>query len=161
MSILGLQFHSRLKWVNFLPASSADNFCKQFGPKLFKTMVVFLRDYFEKVDSEKKNRQPKHENLPIMQVSNRRIKYFFVILREVFCYVNHLNCLIQKILKTFLLRNQNIFDLDTTLILGHTCTPLRRIQLQKFGTELQTYCKQLRLNYQIYRRIQASTEHIQ
>ena len=50
----------------YLQVSSADNLCKQFGPrsgptkhrawsesKLFDTLVVFLKVFFEKVDFEK------------------------------------------------------------------------------------------------------------
>ena len=37
--------------------SYADNFCKQFGPKLnskpFETMIVFFKEHFEKVNVEK------------------------------------------------------------------------------------------------------------
>ena len=48
---------------------SADNFCKQFGPKswskLFDTLMVFLKEFFEKVDFEKKKADDKgHEKLP-------------------------------------------------------------------------------------------------
>ena len=48
--------------------SSADKFCKQFGPrsgptkclscsgsKLFDTLIEFLKEFFEKVDLEKKS----------------------------------------------------------------------------------------------------------
>ena len=51
-----------------LLVSCADNFCKQFGPrsgptkfrarsgfKLFDTLIIFLREAFEKVDFEKTN----------------------------------------------------------------------------------------------------------
>ena len=57
---------------------SADNFCKQFGPssgptecqafsghKLFYTLLVFRKDFFEKVDFEKISRQQKSvQNFP-------------------------------------------------------------------------------------------------
>ena len=53
--------------------SSADNFCKQFGPrsgptvcsgyKMFETLIVFLKEFFEKVDFEKNQQTTKkHEN---------------------------------------------------------------------------------------------------
>ena len=32
---------------------------------ILKTFTLFLEEFFEKVDSENKNRQPKHENIPI------------------------------------------------------------------------------------------------
>ena len=63
--------------------SSADNLGKHFGPrsgptkcqalsgsKLFDTLMVFLKEFFKKVDFEKKNQQTtkkKHENLPRRQ----------------------------------------------------------------------------------------------
>ena len=41
----------------------ADNLCKQFetrsGSKLFDTMVVFMKEFFEKVDFEKKSEDDK------------------------------------------------------------------------------------------------------
>ena len=49
----------------FLPVSSTDNLCKQFGPRSgltkgqpdldlnFLTLMVFLKEFFEKVDFEK------------------------------------------------------------------------------------------------------------
>ena len=47
---------------NFL--LSADNLCKQFGPKsvskLFDTLIVFLKELFEKVNFEKKSADDKH-----------------------------------------------------------------------------------------------------
>ena len=52
--------------------SSADNFCKQFGPrsdptisraksgsKLFDTLMVFLKEFFRKVDFEQKSADDK------------------------------------------------------------------------------------------------------
>ena len=60
--------------------SSSDNLCKQFGPrsgptecrslsgsKLFDTLIVFLKDFFEKVYFEKSAGALKHEKLPSMQ----------------------------------------------------------------------------------------------
>ena len=59
--------------------SSADNLCKQFGPrsgptecrswsgsKLFDTLIVFLKEFFEKVDFEKNQQTTtkNHENYP-------------------------------------------------------------------------------------------------
>ena len=58
-------------WLSHLLVNyTADNFFKQFRPrsykielqarsgsKLFDTMIVFLKDFFEKVDFEKKNQQ--------------------------------------------------------------------------------------------------------
>ena len=54
------------KIIHLLLLSSADNICKQFGPtsgrterqsssgyKLFDTLTVFLKDFFEKVNFEK------------------------------------------------------------------------------------------------------------
>ena len=63
----------------FLLVSFADNFCKQFGPRLgltkrwplpgsnlFDTQMVFLKEFFEKVDFEKKTADDKkHEKIPI------------------------------------------------------------------------------------------------
>ena len=51
----------------YLPESSADNFCKQFGPRsgltkcraLFDTLMIFLKEIFEKVDLEKISRRQK------------------------------------------------------------------------------------------------------
>ena len=47
----------------YLLLSSADNFCKQFGPrsgsKLFDTPMVFLKEFFKKVDFEKKHQTTK------------------------------------------------------------------------------------------------------
>ena len=62
--------------------SSADNFCKQFGPrskirpnkmssligsKLFDTLMVFLEEFFEKADFEKKlaNGKKSMQNYPV------------------------------------------------------------------------------------------------
>ena len=46
-----------------LPVSSADNVCKQFGPrsgsKLFDILIVFLKDFFQKVNFEKKTADDK------------------------------------------------------------------------------------------------------
>ena len=52
--------------ILYLLVPSADNLCKQFGPrsgptecwsfagtKLFDTLIVFLKEFFEKVDVEK------------------------------------------------------------------------------------------------------------
>ena len=39
--------------------SSADNFCKQFGPNLFDTQIVALTEFFEKLDDFEKNRKTK------------------------------------------------------------------------------------------------------
>ena len=62
-----------------LPVLSADNLCKQFGPrpgptkhralsgsKLFDALMVFLKEFFEKVDFEEKYQQmtKKREKLP-------------------------------------------------------------------------------------------------
>ena len=62
----GISFYSILM-------SSADNFCKQFGPrsglterrdisgsKLFDTLIVFLKELFEKVDFEKSQQTTKN-----------------------------------------------------------------------------------------------------
>ena len=59
---------------------SADNLCKQFEPrsdptkfwarsgsKLFVTLMVFLKEFFEKVDFEKNQATKKHAKLHIMQ----------------------------------------------------------------------------------------------
>ena len=71
-------------WLNAcLLVSYADNFCKQFGtksdptkcrawsgPKLFDILMVFLKEFFQKVDfGEKKNHQTtkKFEKLPSRQ----------------------------------------------------------------------------------------------
>ena len=56
----------------YLLMSSADNFCKQFGPstgptecrarsgsKLFDTLIKFLKKYFEKSDFEKNQKTTK------------------------------------------------------------------------------------------------------
>ena len=64
----------------YLLVSSADNFCKQIGPSsgptksrawsgsnLFDTQMVFLKEFFEKVDFEKNQQTTKkHEKLPMM-----------------------------------------------------------------------------------------------
>ena len=64
-----------------LNSLSADNFCKQFGTrsgpterltcsgsKLFDTLMVFLKEFFEKVDFEKNQQTTKkHEKLPRRQ----------------------------------------------------------------------------------------------
>ena len=48
------------------------NFCRQFGPrsgsKLFDTLIIFLKEFFEKVDFEKNQRTTKKKtgkNIPI------------------------------------------------------------------------------------------------
>ena len=60
----------------YLLVSSSDNFCKQFGPrtgptkceawslsKLFDTLTVFLKEFFEKYDIEKiQQKTKKHES---------------------------------------------------------------------------------------------------
>ena len=59
---------------------SADNFCKQFGPrsglikcqagsgsKLFDTLMVFLKEFLEKVDFEKKSADGKKNLAKITQ----------------------------------------------------------------------------------------------
>ena len=53
----------------YLLVSSADNFCKQFLPRssLFDTKMVFLKEFFEKVDFEKNQqttKKKKHEKFP-------------------------------------------------------------------------------------------------
>ena len=67
--------------ILYLLVSSADNLCKQFEPrpgptklrarsgsKLFDTLMVFLKEFFEKVDFEKSQRTTKEpEKLPRMQ----------------------------------------------------------------------------------------------
>ena len=70
-------FHLQLL-TSCLLVSSADNLCKQFGPRLnigpdldlnmFHTLMeIFLKEFFEKVDFEKKNsRRPKSmKNKPV------------------------------------------------------------------------------------------------
>ena len=55
---------------------SADNFCKQFGPrsgltKLFDTLMVFLKEFFKKVDFEINQQTTiKHEKLRKMPKVN-------------------------------------------------------------------------------------------
>ena len=39
--------------------SSAGTLCKQYGSKLFDTLMVFLKEFFEKVDFEKISRRQK------------------------------------------------------------------------------------------------------
>ena len=68
--------------THYLLLSSADNLCKQFGPrsgptkhgawsrsKLLDTLIVFLKEYFEKVNFEKKSQQmtKDDEKLPSRQ----------------------------------------------------------------------------------------------
>ena len=59
--------------VNSLPASNKVcrlllTFAKQFGSKLFDTLIVFLKDFYEKVHFEKSQQMTKnHEKLPKMQ----------------------------------------------------------------------------------------------
>ena len=67
-----------------LPVTSADNFGKQFGPwsgltnrpawsgsKLFDILMVFLKEFFQKVNFEKiSRRQKKHKKFPSMQWVN-------------------------------------------------------------------------------------------
>ena len=62
-----------------LPETSADDLCKQFGPrsgptkrrarsvsKLFDNLIVFLKEFFEKVDFEKKSADDKIlQNYPV------------------------------------------------------------------------------------------------
>ena len=43
--------------------SSADNFCRS-GSKLFDTLIVFLKQLFEKVDFEKISKQKSMINYP-------------------------------------------------------------------------------------------------
>ena len=64
-----------------LPVSSADNLGEQFGPrsgltnrracsgsKLFDILMVFLKEFFQKVNYEKNQQTTKkHEKLPSMQ----------------------------------------------------------------------------------------------
>ena len=38
----------------YLQVSSADNFCKQFGSMRFDTLMVFLKEFSEKINFEKK-----------------------------------------------------------------------------------------------------------
>ena len=63
----------------YLLVSSADNFCKQFGPtksrassrsNLFDTPMVFLKEFFQKVDFEKKSADHKKsmKNFPVGRV---------------------------------------------------------------------------------------------
>ena len=56
--------------------SSANNLCKQFGPRsgsiLFDTLMVFMKEFFKKVDFEKNHKKTKkHEKLPSKQRVNR------------------------------------------------------------------------------------------
>ena len=51
-----------------LPVSSADNLGKQFGPNLFDILMVFLKEFFQKVNFEKNQQTTKkHEKLPSRQ----------------------------------------------------------------------------------------------
>ena len=69
---LGLHYLPKYLLTLFLLVLSADNLCKQFGPrsgltkrqtssgfKLFDTLMVFLKEFSEKVDSEKKSADDK------------------------------------------------------------------------------------------------------
>ena len=72
----------------YLLESSADNFCKQFGPrsgstkclalsgsKLFDTLVVFLKEFFKKVDFEKyQQTTTKDEKFPTGQIVKFQIE---------------------------------------------------------------------------------------
>ena len=40
--------------TGFTVVPSADDLCNYFGSKLFDTLIVFLKEYFKKVDFEKK-----------------------------------------------------------------------------------------------------------
>ena len=67
----------------YLLVSSAENFCKQFGPrsgltncrawsgpKLFLTLIVFRKLFFEKVDFEKKSADDKIKSMQNYLVGN-------------------------------------------------------------------------------------------
>ena len=61
-----------LNSLPFCGESTFDYICKQFGPssgltgsKLFDTLIVFLKEFFEKSNLKKvSRRQQKHENYP-------------------------------------------------------------------------------------------------
>ena len=80
--------------------SSADNFCKQFGPrpgqikhlarsgsKLFDTLIVFLKEFFEKVDFEKNHQAKKAGKFPQGAKSSWFLK-FTSLKRKVRCVNN-------------------------------------------------------------------------
>ena len=62
--------------THYLLVTSADNFCKQFGPRsgllerqtwsgsnLFDTQMVFLKEFLEKVDFEKNQQTTKKHDI--------------------------------------------------------------------------------------------------
>ena len=80
---IGRQQKSMKNYPACLLVSSADNLYKQFGPrsgrttclarsgsKLFDTLMVFLKEFFEKVDFEKTQQRIKWHELPSMQRVN-------------------------------------------------------------------------------------------
>ena len=61
----------RLPLTLYLLVSSADNFCKKIGPRLgpdsdpkCSTLIIFLIEFFEKVDFEKIRQQKKMKKNP-------------------------------------------------------------------------------------------------
>ena len=48
-------FLSEPTFTPYLLVPFADNFSKQIGPKLFDTLIVFLKEFFGKRDFEKKS----------------------------------------------------------------------------------------------------------
>ena len=76
--------HGSIVLTLYLLVLSADNLCKQFGPrsgptkcrawsesKLFDTLMVFLKEFFKIIDFEKNQQTTqKHEKLPSMQKGN-------------------------------------------------------------------------------------------
>ena len=76
---------SKHDFLRMAQVSAADNLCKQFGPrsgltncqagsrsKLFDTLMVFLKEFFKKVDffKKKKKTTKKHAKLPCRQSVN-------------------------------------------------------------------------------------------
>ena len=70
-----LKFHAQLSLTFRLQESSADNLCKQLGPREgpnFLTLMVFKKEFFKKGDFEKISRRYKmHENYQSCKELNR------------------------------------------------------------------------------------------
>ena len=106
--------------------SSADNLYKQFGPrsgptkcrawsgpKLFDTLMVFLKEFFEKVDFEISSRRQKSMQNYIV---GKGIKYLFTYILSIVVlkmpYAYYVCCILAEI---------GQFKKEDVIILGHEC----------------------------------------
>ena len=67
--LYGIQSKTFVPLTHFLLVPSAENICKQFGPrpgsKLFDTLIIFLKEFFENTDFGKIQQTTKKSGVPL------------------------------------------------------------------------------------------------